>query len=297
MSTFKSILGPMRVPFLVLTPACVSVGVGTAHWQGFPIRWWHVAIILLGALAAHISVNVFNEYFDFRSGLDTKTQRTPFSGGSGTLPANPSLARATFWLAWGALAVTAAVGFYFVWLRGWALLPLGVLGLVLLVTYTTWWAYHPVLCLIAPGLGFGVLMVMGTHFALSGTFSWTALIASLVPTFLVSDLLLLNQFPDVAADQSIGRKHFPITVGRGASAVIYGVLLLLTYLSIGFGVVLHLLPVSCLLALLSAVLAWRAYRGVRRSADQVPALIPFMGQNVVINLVTPALLAVGLFLG
>jgi 1,4-dihydroxy-2-naphthoate octaprenyltransferase len=297
MSAFKSLLGPMRVPFLVLTPACVAVGVGTAHWQGFPIRWWHVAIILLGALAAHISVNSFNEYFDFRSGLDTKTQRTPFSGGSGTLPANPSMARATFGLAWGALAGTAAVGFYFVWLRGWALLPLGVLGLVLLVTYTTWWAYHPMLCLISPGLGFGVLMVMGTHFALSGTFSWTALIASLVPTFLVSDLLLLNQFPDVAADQSIGRRHFPITVGREASAVIYGILLLLTYLSIGFGVALHLLPASCLLAFLSAVLAWRVYRGVRRSADKVPALIPFMGQNVVINLVTPALLAVGLFLG
>ena len=46
-----------------------------------------------GRRGAHLAVNMLNEYFDFKSGLDFKTQRTPFSGGSGTLPANPHLAR------------------------------------------------------------------------------------------------------------------------------------------------------------------------------------------------------------
>ena len=47
-------------------------------------------LALAGGLLAHISVNALNEYLDFTSGLDLTTLRTPFSGGSGTLPANIS---------------------------------------------------------------------------------------------------------------------------------------------------------------------------------------------------------------
>jgi 1,4-dihydroxy-2-naphthoate polyprenyltransferase len=296
-STLIFLLANMRLPFLVLAPVCVAVGVGTAYWQAGQLNWLDVLLVLIGGVSAHVCVNVFNEYFDFKSGLDAKTQRTPFSGGSGALPAHPEMVRATFWLAWGSFALTALIGVYFVWLRGWQLLPVGILGLVLLVTYTQWWVYHPFLCLIAPGLGFGVLMVMGTHFALTGSYSWTAFIASLVPTFLVSDLLLLNQFPDVEADRSVGRRHYPILVGRKTSAVFYGVLLLLAYLSIVVGVILKLLPIYCLIALLTAILAWRAYRGVRGNEDNLPGLVPSMGMNVMVNLATPLLLAVGLFIG
>jgi 1,4-dihydroxy-2-naphthoate polyprenyltransferase len=297
MSMFKSLLGPMRLPFLLLAPACALVGVATASKAGGRLSWVQIALVLLGAVSAHICVNVFNEYFDFKSGLDAKTRRTPFSGGSGTLQSKPEMAAATLALACAALAVTAAVGVYFVLLRGWGLLPLGAAGLLLLVTYTVWFAYQPLLCLLAPGVGFGVLMVMGTHFALTGSYNLTSFVAALVPTFLVSDLLLLNQFPDVEADRSIGRRHYPITVGRRASAVIYGVFLLLTYVAIAAGVVLKWLPALCLIALPTAVLSWIAYRSARRHADDIAALGPFMGMNVVVNLLTPVLLALGLFLG
>jgi 1,4-dihydroxy-2-naphthoate octaprenyltransferase len=293
----KALLGPMRVPFLILTPACVAVGVGSAFWQNGSVNWLHVLLILIGAVSAHISVNAFNEYFDFKSQLDSRTQRTPFSGGSGTLQAQPELARATLSLSWLTFGVTAAVGLYFVFVRGWQLLPLGILGLILLVTYTIWWAYNPILCLVAPGLGFGVLMVMGTHFALTGTYTLTSFLASLIPTFLVSDLLLLNQFPDVEADQSIGRKHYPILIGRKASSALYGLLLLFAYVTVVVGVTMGLFPIFSLLALLTAILAFRAYQGARQNAENIPALVPSMGMNVVINLATPALLAVGLFIG
>ncbi len=296
MNKFKLILGIIRAPFLLLAPVCVAVGVGTAYWQKNPLNWWDIVLVLIGAVSAHISVNTFNEYFDFKSGLDTRTQRTPFSGGSGTLPAHPELERIAFLIAWATFAITGTIGIYFVYLYGWQLLPVGILGLLLLVTYTTRWAYHPLSCLVAPGLGFGVLMVMGTHFALTGSYSWTAFIASLVPTFLVSNLLLLNQFPDVEADQSIGRKHFPITIGRKASSTLYGSFLLLSYLSIILGVLLNLLPALSLIALLTAIIAWRAYQGARKNAENIPALIPSMGMNVVLNLSTPALLALALLI-
>jgi len=297
MNKAKYLVGTMRLPFIILTPACVSVGIGTAFWQTRHLNALQVILILAGAVAAHLTVNIFNEYLDFKTGLDAKTQRTPFSGGSGTLQSSPELAKAT--LALGSLnfLIVAAVGIYFTWLRGWQLLPLGILGLFLLVAYTPWLTRNPITSLIAPGLGFGVLMVMGTHFALTGTYTWTAFIASLVPTCLVSNLLLLNQFPDVEADRSIGRKHYPILIGNKASSAIYGTLLLLTYLSVIAGILLRLLPLLSGLALLTTFLAWRAYQGSRQHNENIPALIPSMGTNVIINLVTPVLLAVGLFIG
>ena len=297
MPSIKSYLNIMRAPFLVLAPACVAVGIGTAFWQTQEFNWVQVLLVLIGGLSSHICVNAFNEYFDFKSGLDARTQRTPFSGGSGTLPANPEMERAALTIAVAALVLTAAIGVYFVTLQGWQLLVIGILGLFLLVSYTTLWVYNPILSLVAPGLGFGILMVMGTHFALTGTLTWTAVIASLVPTFLVSDLLLLNQFPDVEADQSIGRKSFPIIAGRKVSAQIYGLQLLLTYLAIILGVILNLLPAFSLIALLTSILSWRNYQQVRRNAEDIPALIPSMGMNVIIILSTLVLLAIGLFIG
>jgi 1,4-dihydroxy-2-naphthoate octaprenyltransferase len=259
MNKLKLLLGPMRLPCLILTPACALLGLGTAVWTTGPINVWHFVLALLGAVSAHISVNAFNEFFDFRSGLDAKTRQTPFSGGSGTLPARAEMAVPTLVMAWTTLGITALSGLYFVWLRGLAILPLGLIGLVLLYAYTPWLTRSPFLCLIAPGLGFGPLMVMSVHFALTGAYSWTAFVASLVPFFLVSDLLLLNQFPDVEADRSIG-------------------------------------PVISLLGLLTAILAIPAGLRAFRHAEDIPQLIPAMGMNVLVNLLTPVLMGIGLFI-
>lgn len=290
------LLGPMRIPFLILAPACAAVGIATALWENRSVNGWHVLLVLLGALFAHISTNAFNEYFDFRSGLDARTRPTPFSGGSGTLPANPSLARYTLGLSIATLLLTAGIGIYFLWQRGWWLLPLGLLGLLLVVSYTVWWTYHPLRSLIAPGLGFGVLMVMGSYFSLAGRYSWVAFVASLVPTFLVSNLLLLNQFPDVEADMSIGRRHFPITIGRKASSRLYGLLLLLAYATILAGAATKLFPWPTLLALITAVPARKAYSLASRHPESIPELLPAMGMNVIVTVGTPLLLAVGFFL-
>jgi 1,4-dihydroxy-2-naphthoate octaprenyltransferase len=296
MNNFKFLLGPMRLPFLILTPACVFLGLGTAVWTAGSINVWYFLLTLVAAVCAHISVNAFNEYFDFKSGLDAQTQRTPFSGGSGTLPAQAGMARPTLILAWGTLAVTALVGLFFVAIWGLSILPLGALGLFLLYAYTPWLTRNPYLCLVAPGLGFGLLMVMCTHFALTGAYSWTAFIASLVPFFLVSDLLLLNQFPDVEADRSVGRRHILILFGRRTSSLVYNLFLLLAYLSIILGVALGLLPVLSLLGLLTAFLAVPA--GVRafRHAENIPQLIPAMGMNVLVNILTPLLVGIGLLI-
>jgi 1,4-dihydroxy-2-naphthoate octaprenyltransferase len=243
-----------------------------------------------------VSVNALNEYVDFRSELDFHTTRTPFSGGSGTLPNRPELARQALGLGVVTLIITGLIGLYFVWIRGAGLLPLGLLGLVTIVAYTPWLARVPLLCLVAPGLGFGTFMVMGTDFVLTGEYSWTAFVASLVPFFLVSDLLLLNQFPDAEPDQEVGRRHYPIVIGRRSSSIIYGAFLVLAHLSIVAGLLLDLLPAPSLLGLLTLILVVPTARGAYVHADDMESLAPFLGLNVVINVVTPILTAVGLFI-
>jgi 1,4-dihydroxy-2-naphthoate octaprenyltransferase len=292
----RPLLGTARVPFLILTPACVALGVATAHWTTGRVNVLHAILVLVGAICAHISVNALNEYLDFRSELDFHTTRTPFSGGSGTLPNRPELARQALGLGVVTLVITGLIGLTFVWIRGFALLPLGILGLVTIVVYTPWLARVPFLCLIAPGLGFGTFMVMGTDFVLTGEYSWTAFVASLVPFFLVSDLLLLNQFPDAEPDREVGRKHYPIVIGRRPSSIIYGAFLSLAHVSVVAGVLLGLLPAASLLGLLTLILVIPTARGAYLHANDMERLAPFLGFNVIINVVTPLLVAVGLFI-
>jgi 1,4-dihydroxy-2-naphthoate octaprenyltransferase len=297
MKNLKQLSGTMRLPFVILAPACALVGLGTAYLQTGHINWFYFVLTVIAAVLAHISVNAFNEYFDYKTGVDARTQRTPFSGGSGTLQAHPELAKSTLELSWTTLAIVVFIGLYFCSVWGWGALPLGVLGVVLLYGYTAWMVYQPVLCLIAPGLGFGPLMVLSTHFALTGTITLESFVASLVPFFLVSNLLLLNQFPDVEADRSAGRKHFPIMLGRTISGYIYIAFLIAAYVVIILGVLFGFLPRFSLLALLTLVLAVQIIRNVLANSENVPALIPAMGQNVLVNLLTPVLLAIGLFIG
>ena len=290
------IVGPMRLPFLILTPACVMLGAATAAWSGAKINLYYLALAFVGAVASHISVNALNEYHDFTSGLDFNTQPTPFSGGSGTLPKNPDKAHVALITGLVSLFVIVIVGIYFLSVRGLWLLPVGLLGIVTIVAYTKWITRNPFLCLIAPGLGFGPLMVMGTDFALSGSYSWTSFVASLVPFFLVSNLLLLNQFPDVEADRGVGRHHFPITIGRESSVKLYVLFLGGAYLAIIFGYITGSLPLTGFLALGSIAIAVPTVKGVARFANDVDRLIPYMGRNVVIIILTPVLLAIGLFI-
>lgn len=294
MKSLRPLLGTARVPFLALTPACIALGWACTALSPFP--WGDALWVLLGALAAHVSVNAFNEYLDFRSQLDFHTEKTPFSGGSGTLPAHPHLARATLVLAVLSLLLCTGIGLYFVARQGLALLPIGLLGVLLVLAYTRWITRSPVLCLVAPGLGFGPLMVVGTSVALGGHTSTTALVASLVPFFLCNNLLLLNQFPDVQADRQAGRRHLLVQQGPWVASRIFVAMTGAAWASLVLGVATGALPWGALAGLLGLTLALPATRTVLRQYDNVPALLPAMGQNVGANLLTPTLMALGMVL-
>ena len=294
MVSVKTWLMQMRAPFLLLTPVSVFVGVSVAVNESVDINYTYFALALVGALLAHVSVNVLNEYFDYRSGVDFKTVRTPFSGGSGVLPAgllNPS---SVYILGVACIATIIAIGGYFIYVYGAAIIPLGIIGIITIYFYTTHLTKMPLLCAIAPGLGFGPLMVMGTYFALTGTYSLAAGLASLVPGFLVSNLLLLNQFPDVEADASASRRHLPIAIGRERSSGVYALLVLAAYVALIASALFKVLPYTALLGLVTLPLALIVVRGVRKYYDQMEHLIPVMGGNVILTLLLSLLMAIGI---
>jgi 1,4-dihydroxy-2-naphthoate octaprenyltransferase len=296
MNHLKPWLGLTRADFLYLDVACVLLATGAAAWTHGEINALYLILAFLGAVFAHISVNALNEYSDFQSGLDLHSQRTPFSGGSGTLKERPDLAPTALGIGVGCLSLTALIGLYFLIVRGWLILPLGVVGLVVIVVYTNWITRLPLLSLLVTGLGFGLLMVTGTYYVLTGEVTWTSFFASLIPFFLGNCLWLLNQYPDVEIDRAVGRRSLPMLIGKQASSTVYGLFLLGAFLSLGIGVWLAYLPLWGLLGLLIFPLAVVTAVGVYRYAQDLPRLMPYLGYNVLLNIVTPVLVGIGLLI-
>lgn len=291
---FKVLISVARVNFLTLSLVCVGLAAALSWQQQGTLVWLHVLLVLVMAIAAHISVNAFNEYSDFRSGLDFLTHKTPFSGGSGSLVANPQSAHLALALALVTLAPVILIGLWLAAEVSWNLLLLGIPGVLIIYAYTDHINKLPLLCLLAPGLGFGLLMTLGASWVLAEGVTPGAIVVSVVMTFLVSNLLLLNQFPDVEADRQVGRRHLPIVWGRRKSAYVFAVLHVLSYLVLLSGVIAGWLPVHTLLGLLSAVVLFRLLPGVWRYAQQPEYLSPYLGLNVLLTHLFPLLIIAGL---
>lgn len=297
MIKLKVVVQSMRAPFLVLTPVCVFLGVSIVISNQTNISLLLLVLVLLGALLTHVSVNTLNEYFDFKSGLDFTTKRTKFSGGSGALPKNPGVANAVFAVGITSLFVVLIIGSFFVWKRGIEIVPIGVAGIILIVTYTEWINRYPVLCLIAPGIGFGFLMIVGTQFVLEGEYSLLSWLVAVVPFFLVNNLLLLNQYPDIQADANVGRNHFPIAYGVNRSNMVYAFFALATTIIIVAYVLIGYLPSLSLIALLPMPLAFFSLYGAVKHGKTIGQFPEYLGANVAVAILTPLFLGISISVG
>ena len=290
-----AVVQSMRVPFLVLTPVCVFLGASTVATSETNISL--LLLVLLGALLAHISVNTLNEYSDFKSGLDLATTRTPFSGGSGALPENPEMSAAVLAVGAVSLMATLMIGGFFIWKFGTGILPIGIAGLILIMTYTDWINRYPFFCLIAPGIGFGFLMVVGTQFVLQGEYVPLSALVAVIPFFLVNNLLLLNQYPDIVADAGVGRNHFPIAYGVSRSNLAYALFALATTAIIIIYVLQGYLPATSFIALLPMPLAFFALYGAIKYRENIGSYPHYLGANVGVAVLAPLLLGVSIIIG
>ncbi|KYH36392.1 MAG: hypothetical protein AYL28_006510 [Candidatus Bathyarchaeota archaeon B23] len=283
-----------RPSFLLLTPIAYSVGLASALFEGYS-RPLNTLLGLLGALLAHISVNVLNDYFDYKSGLDLRTRRTPFSGGSGILPEGLLDPERVYLLGLGALLVGFLIGVYFLLTLGLQLLLILIPAALTVYLYTTHLSRWYVGELFA-GLNFGPLMSLGAYYLQAGRIGGMPLAAGVVPGILVGTLLFLNEFPDVEADVGVGRRNLVILLGRRRASRLYALLIASTYLYLIASILVGSLPEPCLLTLVTLPIAYRAVKGVLANYDEVPSLIPAMASNVLLVLSATALTALGLAL-
>lgn len=288
------VLHTLRPSFLVLTPVCVFLGLSASITTQLPINYFIVFLVLLGAISAHVSVNTLNEYFDFKSGLDLITERTRFSGGSGALPANPEMAGLILAIGLVSLLVTVSIGIYLVLESGVQILPLGLVGVVLIVTYTQWLNRSPFICLIAPGLGFGVLMVVGSYVVLTGAHSPLPWMVSIAPFLLINNLLLLNQYPDITADASVGRNTFPIIFGLKKSNFVYAIFMLVAYASIFLLIITGYLPKQSSIALMPIGFSLYAFNGAINYSSRIGEYPRILAANVAAAILTPLLLGISI---
>ena len=76
----------IRVKFLLASVIAVSVGLALNWWQNSSIDIFDAGLTFAGVMALHASVDLLNDFWDFKRGIDTETTRTKMSGGTGVLP-------------------------------------------------------------------------------------------------------------------------------------------------------------------------------------------------------------------
>jgi 1,4-dihydroxy-2-naphthoate octaprenyltransferase len=287
----KALAGVARAPFLVLSFTLIASGAAAGLYEG-AFSWSRTLVALVGLVALHMAVDIFNEWSDMRSGIDLQTRRTPFSGGSGTLPAGEMSLNAAFAFGVVCAAVGLAAGVWFLSQVGWVMLPFLVLGGVCVLAYTDLLARLGI-GELAAGLGLGALPVMGAALVQGGRIGPAAAAASVPAFFMTLNLLLLNEFPDEAADRAGGRKNLVLLLGRSGAARVYASAALAVPASIVAAIALGALPLVCGIALAPSLLLAKPLGWALGDTDeQVP--IPALGSNVIWNLGTNTLMAVGL---
>jgi len=293
MTDLKTYAALARAPFLLLPVTLVVCGAGAAAYQG-AAHWGPTLLALVGLVSVHIAVNALNEWSDMRRGIDLKTVRTPFSGGSGTLPDGKAPVDAALRLGLFFAAIGLVIGIWFYSQIGASFLPFLLFGAVFVLGYTDALARMGV-GEIAAGLGLGGMAVSGVAMVQEGILGGVGLAAS-VPAFLMTfNLLLLNEFPDEAADREGGRKNLVLLLGRRPAALIYVLAGLLVPVWIVGSVFAGTFPFWALAGAIPSLLLVAPVKwALGDTSNEVP--VPALGANVIWNLATNTVLGAALLL-
>ena len=241
------------------TASVVPVAAGGALAAVDGRFWWPLFVaILLASVLLQVGTNVVNEIYDVRRGVDAITSPRA----SHALLKGVVSERSAFAIAYAAFGLAAAIGVGLVVLRGWPIVLLGLAGLIGGWGYTAPPLEYKYRALGVP-LVFvlmGPLMVSGAYYALTGGFDPRALVLSVPIGLLVAAILHGNEWRDISEDRRAGVRTLSGILGRGAAHLGYLGLVLGAYVALALGVMLHALPPTALLAMLSLPLVAQVLR-------------------------------------
>ncbi len=277
----------IRIRFLLASVIAVSVGLALNWCQNSTIEPFDAVLTFAGVMALHASVDLLNDFWDFKRGIDTKTPKTKMSGGTGVLPEGLLKPSSVYRAGIAFLVIGSAIGAYFVITDG--IIIAAILGFAILSIYF----YSTKI--VDSGLGEffvavkGSMIVLGTFFIQSGQITIESILAGIVVGSLSSLVLFIASFPDHDADKSKGRKTLVIAVGKQKATKLFWIFPFVSYGVIILGVSLNLFPIIALITFLSIPLMIKSGFGLKKNFDSVEKLIPYMSSTLMSSRITGAL--------
>jgi 1,4-dihydroxy-2-naphthoate octaprenyltransferase len=236
---------------------------------------------LLGVLLSVVGVEAFNEYFDSRMGTDRVFNPDDL----------PPMSDWVLWLGIAAFAGALAAGVYLTLRVGWPILSFALLGGAAAIFYVAppiRWAYRGLGELVI-GLSYGPWMVLGSLYLHTGSVTWPALWASLLPGLLIMALAVVNAIPDFHQDRLVGKRNLVVRVGRRRAVWLYTGLAAAGLSVPIFGVAAGVFPAACLLSLVALPLLVMSARCAMRAYESPRKLVPAARHMVACYLVAVAL--------
>ena len=283
----------LRPKTLVIAIVVVAVGTAVASHVG-QVRWPQAGAALAGALLLQIASNFANDLFDFRKGADTGERVGPTRAVAAGLLSQRAVTAGLVLV----LVAALGIGGWLAWTTSWAILAIGVAGIVSAVAYTGGpypLGYH--------GLGdvfvfvfFGLAAVAGTCFVQTGTWEPLALILGVPMGTLAAAVLTVNNIRDLSTDAEAGKRTVPVRLGRRWALRYFAALLVVPYAVVVWLILSDALPAASAAALVTFPLAWRLYDVVRSRTDG-PALNAALAKTAGLLALFGVLLSIGTALG
>jgi len=281
----------IRIKFLLASVIAVCLGVAISYWRFGVIDPLHAAITLGGVVALHASVDLLNDYWDYKRGIDTATKRTKFSGGTGVLPEGLLKPGTVYRAGIAFLVIGSFAGAYFIALYGWVIAAILGFAIVSIYFYST--------RIVDSGLGEifvaikGTMIVLGTIFIQTQSISAVDVVSGVIMGTLSAFVLFITSFPDHDADKQKGRRTLVIVLGKKNAASLFWAFPAVVYGVLASGVYLEVIPSSCLVSFLSLPLAVAAGRQITSNLDDQDGFIRVMRHTLLFSRATGVLLVVG----
>jgi len=287
----SSWLRAIRIRFLLASIIAVSTGLAISWWTGNSITIFDAVLTFLGVLALHASVDLLNDYWDFKRGIDSKTVKTKMSGGSGVLPEGLLEPKQVYRAGIIFLIVGALIGTYFVVTDGiiiGVILAFAILSIYFYSTKIVNWGLAEVFVAIK-----GSMIVMGTYFVQTSQITEQSVLGGIVIGVLSSLVLFITSFPDHDADKAKGRKTLVISLGMQKACSILWIFPAAAYGITIIAVVFEIFPIFCLIILATIPLIIKSGQKLKQNYDKLTNLIPVMSSTLSFSRITGALLVVG----
>jgi len=284
----------IRIRFLLASVIAVSLGLAINWWQTGNIEIFDAILIMCGVLSLHASVDLLNDYWDFKRGIDTVTQRTKMSGGTGVLPEGLLKPKQVYAAGIIFLLVGAAIGTYFVFTDGiiiGLILAFAVLSVYFYSTKIVDWGLAEIFIVIK-----GTMIVIGTCFIQTTQITESAILGGIVVGILSSFVLFITSFPDHDADKAKGRKTLVINLGKQKACTLFWVFPIIFYSVSIFAIIIGVFPIFCLIILSTIPLVIKFGKKLKQNYEKLDKLLPIMSSTLVFSRVTGILLVAGFLL-